>query len=266
MKLPSVRCFFILLLVFTLVISLFGNLSMYRACRYRHANLQAALLDPLGLETHIYDVDSGRGPMGEASIRVVFFGDSRAFHWATPTRSSGTMYINRGISGQTSAQVAARYSEHVAPLNADILVLQVGINDLKAIPLLPERLGWIIDRCKENIAQIVASARRDGMSVILTTIFPRGPLPLVRRPVWSGDVDAAVTEVNAFIANLAGDGVYLIGTREILARGGDRVLPEYRLDFLHINGKGYAVLNDALEAVLAEIKNEEADYESSVHL
>lgn len=38
---------------------------------------------------------------------------------------------------QTSAQVVWRFAEHIAPLQPDKIILQVGINDLKTIPLFP---------------------------------------------------------------------------------------------------------------------------------
>ncbi|MEK0196152.1 hypothetical protein WME70_32745, partial [Microcoleus anatoxicus PTRS1] len=41
---------------------------------------------------------------------------------------------------------------HVASLKPKIIVIQVGVNDLKAIPLFPEQKEAIIRNCETNIA------------------------------------------------------------------------------------------------------------------
>jgi len=65
---------------------------------------------------------------------VVFFGDSRAYDWPAPSGLEGLEFVNRGIGNQTTAQVLGRFEAHIAPLHPQVVVLQVGINDLKLIP------------------------------------------------------------------------------------------------------------------------------------
>lgn len=86
----------------------------------------------------------------------------------------------------------------MAPLQPDIVILQVGINDLKTLPLFPERQEEIIANCKTNIQQIVDKSLQADASVILTTIFPLGQLPIERRLFWSEEVALAIDDVNQF--------------------------------------------------------------------
>ncbi len=53
-------------------------------------------------------------------------------------------FVNRGIGNQTTAQVLGHFHAHVAPLHPQTIILQVGINDLKTIPLFPEQAETII--------------------------------------------------------------------------------------------------------------------------
>ena len=165
---------------------------------------------------------------------------------------SNFTFVNRGIGAQTTAQVLGRFARDVAPLMADIAVIQVGINDLKALPLFPEERESIVQNTKDNISELVQLSLDGGaQQVVLTTIFPLGEIPWERRLVWSDDVAVAIDEVNSHIASLASDRVKIMNTSAIIARHAI-VLPKYRRDFLHLNPAGYAALNQELEQLLTQ--------------
>jgi hypothetical protein len=106
-------------------------------------------LDPVGL-SH-YPISADQLPdLPTSGVRVVFFGDSRAQEWNFPSGAEGFEFYNRGIGGQTSVQVVARFEEHVATVEPDIVVVQVGVNDLAMIPLVPERREELVANCKAN--------------------------------------------------------------------------------------------------------------------
>lgn len=235
------------LLLAALALSLGGNLWLFQRAERYYLELNRTRLDPLGLRA--YPADALSPATGGAPL-VVFFGDSRAAEWPLPALP-GVRVVNRGIGAQTTAQVAGRFAAHVAPLQPTVVVVQVGINDLKTIPLFPAEQERIVTDCKAAIRQIVAEARQSGATVILTTIFPVGQLPLERRLVWSAAVDAAIAEVNGFIGGLAGEGVVVLPTAPLLADAQGRARAAYSRDFLHLNAAGYAALNQALAPLLA---------------
>ena len=127
----------IILLALGLLVSLVFNFILYRQGRGYYLQLNATRLDPLGLEAHPARYSESERSLG-AAHRIIFLGDSRITQWPQPA-IDGYQIVNRGIGAQTSTQVLGRYDVHVKPLEPDILLVQVGINDLKAIPLITVR-------------------------------------------------------------------------------------------------------------------------------
>jgi lysophospholipase L1-like esterase len=130
------------------------------------------------------------------------------------------------------------------------LLIQMCINDLITIPLFPHLKSWIISKCKDNIKWSVREARKQGTTVILTTIFPLGKVPLERRLFWSDDIGQAIGEVNEFIYSLEEEKVIVFDTGEVLADEKGLVREEYSWDLLHLNEVGYEALNRKLVDIL----------------
>lgn len=232
-----------------LVVSLAFNALLFLQARYYYLQLNETNLDPLGLSA--FSADSLPHDVPAASTAtVVFVGDSRAAQWPIPAQLKGFSFVNRGINNQTSAQVLGRFDKHVVLLRPNIIIVQVGINDLKTIALFPERKSAIITNCKANIQQLVARSVNSGATVILTTIFPIGPVPLTRQPFWSPDIAQAVSEVNAYLRSLKARNVLILDAYSLLAQNG-QVQSNYVRDTLHINVRGYKALNQELTKVLS---------------
>ncbi|MDX2096662.1 MAG: GDSL-type esterase/lipase family protein [Leptolyngbyaceae cyanobacterium bins.59] len=235
------------LLFNTLVLALFGssialNFLLYNQAKKYYFELNETRLDPVGLA--YYPVTSQEA-IETDRIRVIFFGDSRSANW-TPPNMNGYEFINRGISSQTSVQTLQRFTSHVRPLNPDIVIIQVGVNDLKTVALFPERRQTIVTNTKANIKRMVEESRSLGAVVILTTIFPAGEMPLQRKPFWSDAIGQAIQEVNAYIATLTDHKTLVFDAFSILANPQGVMLPKYRADELHLNEQGYEVLNQEL--------------------
>lgn len=236
-----------LLLLPALLVSLALNAVLWQQAVGYYTDIQGLRLSPLE-EGKVRSRDLR--PATEGSRLWVFFGDSRSAQWPAPPLE-GFEVRNLGIGGQTSVQVAERMADQLLPLKPDTVLLQVGINDLKAIAMLPADRDAIVAETKRRIDQIVDALRAQGAKVILTTIFPRGALDLQRRPFWSSDVDAAVQEVNRHIRGRVGPGVSLFDTEAVL-RGDDGLIqPAFARDLLHLRPAGYDALNEALLRHLA---------------
>jgi len=236
------RGFFSLLVL--LVASIVLNILLYQRWRNYCLDLNSTRLDPLGLNSYSTEIPQHVG-LDDKPL-VVFFGDSRAADWTMPTEVTHVTFINRGIGAQTTAQALGRFPYHVLPLKAKMIVIQLGINDLRTIPLFPEQKGAIIAKCKANIKQIVELSIQYGAHVILTTIFPLGQVSVERRPFWSNDVAIAINDVNQFIKSLQSDKVSILDTVKVLTNGEGITDPVYSKDFLHLNEKGYEALNREL--------------------
>jgi lysophospholipase L1-like esterase len=236
-------------LVAILLTSLGLNFYLFNRGRGYYLELNATRLDPLGLGHFSTNPDQRRLTDPDRAT-VVFFGDSRAASWPAPSNLAQFEFTNRGIGTQTSAQGLLRFDFHVKPLRPQIVVIQIGINDLKTLPLFPERKATIIADCQENLRQIVARSVDLGATVFLSTIFLVGLAPLERRIFWSNDVALAVREVNAYIRSLESADVVILDTYALLADNKGITRAAYRADLLHLNARGYELLNEELVRML----------------
>ena len=241
MKSVTANSLFLYLGIPVIGASVAANIFLYGQLKKYYVELNQVRLDPLGLS--YYNQDPKLRDKGDTQ-RVILFGDSRVADWPAP-KIPGYEFYNRGVGGQTSAQTSQRFNFHLSDLDPDIVVIQVGVNDLKAIPLMPEERNVIIDLCRSNIRQMVEDAQALGATVIVSTILPVGDVPLIRQPVWSEDVAQAIYEVNGYIDSLKDDRVFVFDGFSAIADEQGRMPGDYRKDELHLNAQGYAALNEA---------------------
>ncbi len=232
-------------LLSSLLLSILFNIVLFNNTVQYYKSLNATRLDPLGLNAYPSVTLTYSQPT------VVFFGDSRAADWPNPNVPSFN-FLNRGIGAQTSSQVYWRLTDDIQPLSPHILILQVGINDLKTIPLFPLQKKEIIANCRQNITKIISQAVTAKTIVILTTIFPVDNAPLERELFWSPEVAQAIIEVNDDLKTLRHDQVIIFDAYAILVKDG-LIRPEYAEDLLHLNANGYAALNRGLQPILEQL-------------
>ena len=232
-----------------LVASLSANLLLYKELKNTFITLYQTSLNPLGIDRY----DNSNLTTTELPS-VVFFGDSRAYQWRKPDKQN-FQFINRGISGQTSAQIRWRFQQHIAPLKPQIIVLQLGVNDLRMLPDNSQTREDIVKNCQQNITQIIEEAERINAVVILTTVFPLGAgnVPLKYRPFWPSidELQQSINEVNLYLKSLS-DRVILLDAYSLLEK--DFQKSEYYKDLLHLNRRGYELLNRELEKILIEVQ------------
>lgn len=243
----------LLLIAFLLVMlggSIALNFLLFNQAKKYYFELNQTRLDPAGLNYYPANLKKANN---SNQVRVVFFGDSRAENWIAPNLS-GYEFMNRGISSQTSVQAIQRFSSHVSSLKPNIVIIQIGINDLKTVALFPEQRASIVANCRANIKRIIEESRKLGAVVIITTIFPPGDVPLERRPFWSDDIEQSVKEMNAYIATLRDDKTFVFDAFSLLVDSRGLMAQQYSLDELHLNEKGYGVLNLELAKLINQIK------------
>jgi lysophospholipase L1-like esterase len=222
------------------------NVVLFNRARQYYLDLNAVRLNPLDLAAY------SLAPLAPSiEPRIMLYGDSRAARWPFVAAFDRFDVVNRGVEAETSAQAALRFSAHVTPAQPNILILQVGVNDLKTIPLFPERKADIIVATKENIRRIIEQSTDLGARVILTTIFPVGEFPLERRLFWSPEIESAIQDVNDYLRSLSAEHVIIFDAAAYLTLGG-RANPKFYSDELHLNEAGYTMLNNELRSILNE--------------
>lgn len=236
------------------------NILLYNRAKQYYLELNQIRLDPFGLNEYPANLQQ---VTKTDRTRAVFFGDSRAASWIPPNINEYE-FINRGIGSQTSVQTVQRFAAHVSPLKPNIIIIQVGVNDLKTIALFPDIRDAIVANCKANIWRIVEESRNLGAVAIVTTIFPVGEVPLERKPFWSGEISVVIKEVNAYIATLAGEKTIVFDTFPILADSQGMMYRKYSSDELHLNEQGYVILNQHLSQLLNTMERKQVKNADSI--
>lgn len=237
-----------------ILLSLLLNLFLLKKLQTLYLLVNNIRLDPVDIK--LYSQENFKKQPNHQSSTVVLFGDSRAYEWVVPELDN-LEFINRGISGQTSAQALLRFDEHISYLQPDIIILQVGVNDIKLLPLLPKTQKDIVEACKYNIKRIVEKAQNLGASVIVTTIFPlaHGKIPYRSRPTSQtiAEIEKNLSEVNDYIHSLENEeNVIVFDSYKILEDDG-KVKKKYARDLLHLNENGYEALNKDLSKILTNL-------------
>ena len=169
---------------------------------------------------------------------LLLLGDSRMAEWGVP-QLPGWRTVNAGVRGITTAQLAMCSPDILRRAQPQVVVIQAGINDLKLLGVL---------------AAVVTACRQAGAQVIVTVVWPPGPVPPVRRLVWSDAVDPAVVETNRRLRNLLADepGVRMVDFMGALTAGVSQSerFGMYR-DTLHLKPETYARLSALLGETMA---------------
>jgi len=115
------------------------------------------------------------------SKRVVFMGDSITDGWRLEEYFPGQPYVDRGISGQTTAQMLVRMYPDVIDLKPAAMVVLAGINDV-ARNTGPSTAEMI----EENIMAMTELAQHHGIKVILCSVTPVSDYPFLTQQSGRG--------------------------------------------------------------------------------
>jgi lysophospholipase L1-like esterase len=176
--------------------------------------------------------------------RVVFMGDSITDGWPLAEAFPGRPYVNRGISGQTTAQMLVRMYPDVIALQPAAMVLLAGTNDIAA-----NNGPQTFDMIKQNLMAMVELAQVHHIKVILCALTPISGKQAEHRP------PADILKLNAWLKE------YAAKTRSAFvdyhaatvdAQG--ELRSGYSDDGLHPNARGYQLMKAAVLAALGDAK------------
>jgi lysophospholipase L1-like esterase len=165
---------------------------------------------------------------------AVFMGNSITDSWASGHTDffSDNNYVGRGISGQVTAQMLARFRADVIDLRPRAVVILAGTNDIA------HNQGFVaIDNIAGNIISMAQLAQANGIEPVICSVLPAAEYPW-RREIT--DVPAKVKALNALLREWAEDnGCVYVDYFSMLAdeRGG--LSAELAADGIHPTPEGY---------------------------
>lgn len=234
--------------VLLLVGSLAANLWLGVALKASFVDLQSSRVFPLGHNEPDRQPPTG----GVHHPSISFWGDSRARAWAQAPSTDPQSVLNFAHGAQTSSQLLLQLKTTPA-IHTDYAVLQIGINDLHSLRALGAHKTQILQRLGDNIVEARDMLLQRANTVVLTTIFPPGRTPLLRRFAWDPETLRYIEQVNDLIRQASdGQRVLLVDGYVLLRDADDRLAARYVDDdfFLHVNPEAYAQLNARLQQVV----------------
>lgn len=185
--------------------------------------------------------------------KIILVGDSRAYQIQVLRDLRGSIFVNRGVPGETSSQTLLRFNRDVIDLDPDIIIIQVGINDLVAAMGNPNESGYLIDNLVGNIRTMATYGIHAGAKVLVTGIIQPARPNAPRLLFWSNRVRDYVSEVNQMLEEFEiSPGVQFCDLNSILKS--NQILPsEYAKDTLHLNEKGCLVVANEISQRLNEV-------------
>ena len=181
----------------------------------------------------------------EEKDKIIFMGDSITEEWRilSPEFFQPSVFVNRGIGGQTTPQMLLRFKQDVINLNPYIVFILAGTNDI-AGNTGPSN----IDMITNNIFSMAELGMTYNIKIVLSSI-----LPVYKYP-WSDqikDVPETILTINEKLKSFSiqHDITYLDYYSEMV--GDNRGLKkEYTTDGVHLNKNGYDVMCELVKKVL----------------
>jgi lysophospholipase L1-like esterase len=210
----------------------------------------ASLVNDFGNTRRYASENAAVKPPAPGERRVVFMGDSITDNLHNPRMGGffpGKPYLNRGISGQTTAQMLLRFYPDVIALDPKAVVIFGGTNDIGG------NLGPVtIESIEQNIAAMTDLARAHGIKVILASLTPVCDVA-GRPPMTTGRPPENILTLNRWIKDFAArQGFVFLDYFSATVDDKGFFRADLTDDGLHPTAKGYEIMNPLAEKAIAQ--------------
>jgi len=186
--------------------------------------------------------------------RVVFMGDSITDSWDDPKYGGffpGKLYIDRGISGQTTPQMLVRFRADVVALHPRVVVILAGTNDLAG-----NTGPMTLEAIEDNLASMSELARANHIRIVLASVLPisdyesRDGKPIIRTTQRPPEKIKALNDwMRGYVDQ---NGLTYLDYYSAMTDDKGFLREELSEDGLHPNAKGYAIMAPLAEAAIAK--------------
>lgn len=178
-------------------------------------------------------------------VGIVMMGNSITEYWEElhPQFFKDNGLVGRGISGQVSSQMLARFREDVINLKPRVVVINCGTNDIA------ENNGpYDEDITMDNIMSMTELAIANDITVVLSSVLPCDSF------CWNPSVKDVTQKIHALneriSAYAASRGLTYINYHDGMATGNGALNPSYTEDGVHPNSTGYYVMEKILTGAI----------------
>lgn len=186
--------------------------------------------------------------VAEAQPKAVFMGDSIFDSWDStkhgghPEFFSQNNFKNCGKSGQVTAQMVERFERDVIADAPQMVIICGGTNDIA------QNKGYVPNKqIMKNIKQMVRSAEKAGIEVVLCTILPAA------RYRWRPEIEPveSIRDMNRRIERFAKcRGRKFVDFYTPFAEADGSLPAKYSKDGVHPNSECYTIMESILKEVL----------------
>lgn len=176
------------------------------------------------LRTSLFEV------LPDDSTEIVFVGNSITERCELAELFDNPKIKNRGIGSDLTTGVLARLPE-ITRSHPDMIFIEIGINDLSK--------GFITPAILHNYREIISNIKNNSPD---TKIFIQSVLPVEAANPISND---SIQVLNSLLKGLTDSSTTYIDIYPAFAYNG-QMNPEYSLDGVHLNGRGYLLMRDLL--------------------
>ena len=185
------------------------------------------------------DADSKMLPPTTKLPRVVFLGDSITDAWRLNEYFTGRDFVNRGIGGQTTLQMLARFRQDVVALNPKAVVILGGTNDIAA--------GISANQIEDNLALMGDLAKAHGIKPLFGSILPVSDYHKSADPHYEmtvGRPPAVIQSIDNWIRSYCqSQGFAYIDYYSVTVDSAGMLQSDLSDDGLHPSAKGYRVMS-----------------------
>jgi len=206
----------------------------------------AELRDDFGELARYRDANAALRPPAAGERRVVFFGDSITDIWPIPKYFPGKPYVNRGIGGQTTAQMLNRFRADVINLQPSAVVILAGTNDIAG------NTGPIsLEDIEANYASLAELATAHHIRVIFSSVLPVHNYTPESINLFAQRSPEKIRELNRWMREYCvSNGCVYLDYFSAMVDPAGLLKKNLAEDGLHPNADGYAIMAPLAEAAI----------------
>ena len=178
--------------------------------------------------------------------RVVFFGDSITDGWPLPEYFPGKPYVNRGIGGQTTAQMLVRFRQDVIALKPKAVVILAGTNDIAG-----NSGPTSVEDIEANYTSLAELAKANRIEVVFSSVLPVHNYTPRAQEFFEQRPPDKIVELNRWLkAYCAAHGCTYLDYFSAMVDKNGLLRKELADDGLHPNRAGYLLMAPMAEAAI----------------